>query len=113
MKECNFKCSNDNIYKNGTLSNTVSRTKSKTIHNKMHNNASNRIPIYIDRDRDSTSDDADDDSVKTIPIMRFNFDKDVEEFKNLIKQLMTTSFNIKISNLKLSFLSFLFKYYQW
>ena len=34
------------------------------------------------------------------PIMRFNFDKDVDEFRNLIIQLMKSSFNIKIENLK-------------
>ena len=36
-----------------------------------------------------------------IPIMKFNIDKDIEELQNLIKQLMKTSFNIKINNLKL------------
>jgi len=35
-----------------------------------------------------------------LPIMRFTFDKDIEEFKNLIKKLMSTSYNIKIVNLK-------------
>ena len=34
------------------------------------------------------------------PIMRFNYEKDVEEYKNLIKQLMQSSFNLKIDNLK-------------
>ena len=36
-----------------------------------------------------------------IQIMKFNIDKDIEELQNLIKQLMKTSFNIKINNLKL------------
>jgi len=35
-----------------------------------------------------------------IPIMKFNYEKDVEEYKNLIIQLMQTSLNIKIDNLK-------------
>ena len=35
-----------------------------------------------------------------MPIMRFNFDKDIDEFRNLIIQLMKSSFNIKIENLK-------------
>ena len=33
-------------------------------------------------------------------IMKFNFDKDIDEFRNLIIQLMQSSFNIKIVNLK-------------
>ena len=32
--------------------------------------------------------------------MKFTFEKDIDEFKNLIKELMKTSFNIKIDNLK-------------
>ena len=28
--------------------------------------------------------------------MRFNIDKDIDEYKNLIKQLMKSNFNIKI-----------------
>jgi hypothetical protein len=38
--------------------------------------------------------------VNETPIMRFNYEKDVEEYKNLIKKLMQTSFNLKIDNLK-------------
>ena len=34
------------------------------------------------------------------PIMRFNYEKDVEEYKNLIIQLIQNSFNLKIDNLK-------------
>lgn len=34
------------------------------------------------------------------PIMKFNYDKEVDEYKNLIMQLMTTTFNIKIDNLR-------------
>ena len=59
---------------------------------------------------DDSDDDSDDgngngngnDGVSQydLPIMRFNFDKDIEEFKNLIKKLMSTSYNIKIINLK-------------
>ena len=36
-----------------------------------------------------------------LDIMRFNIDKDIDEFKKLIKQLMKSSFNININNLKL------------
>jgi hypothetical protein len=35
-----------------------------------------------------------------IPIMKFNYDKEVDEYKNLIIQLMATTFNIKIDNLR-------------
>jgi hypothetical protein len=49
-------------------------------------------------DNDSDSDN-DSDNLK-FPVMRFNFDKDVDEFRNLIIQLMKSSFNIKINNLK-------------
>ena len=34
------------------------------------------------------------------PIIRFNYEKDVEEYKNLIIQLIQNSFNLKIENLK-------------
>jgi hypothetical protein len=35
-----------------------------------------------------------------MPIMKFNYDKEVDEYKNLIIQLLSTSFNIKINNLR-------------
>lgn len=35
-----------------------------------------------------------------IPIMKFNYDKEVDEYKNLIIQLLKTTFNVKISNLR-------------
>jgi hypothetical protein len=35
-----------------------------------------------------------------IPIMKFNIEKEIEEYKNLIIQLITTSPNIKIDNLR-------------
>ena len=35
-----------------------------------------------------------------IPIMKFNYDKEVEEYKNLIINLLKTTFNVKISNLR-------------
>ena len=42
-----------------------------------------------------------DTKTTNLTIMRFNIDKDIDEFKNLIKQLMKSSFNININNLKL------------
>jgi hypothetical protein len=45
--------------------------------------------------------DSGNTSDSSIQIMKFNIDKDIEELQNLIKQLMKTSFNIKINNLKL------------
>lgn len=41
-----------------------------------------------------------ENELDSTPIMKFNIDKDIEEFKNLIKQLMQSSFNIKIDMLK-------------
>jgi superfamily II DNA or RNA helicase len=35
-----------------------------------------------------------------MPIMKFNIDKEIEEYKNLIIQMMQTSYNVKITNLK-------------
>jgi hypothetical protein len=40
------------------------------------------------------------DTAINIPIMKFNYDKEVEEYKHLIIQLMSTTFNIKINNLR-------------
>ena len=39
-------------------------------------------------------------SYADVPIMKFNFEKDVEEYKNLIIQLIKSSLNLKIDNLK-------------
>jgi hypothetical protein len=36
----------------------------------------------------------------SFPIMKFNYDKEVNEYKNLILQLLKTTFNIKVSNLR-------------
>ena len=38
--------------------------------------------------------------LEDIPIMKFNIEKEIEEYKNLIIQLITTSPNIKIDNLR-------------
>ena len=55
----------------------------------------------VDSSKDSKKDgDSSNDDENTMPIMKFNYDKDVEEFINLIKELMKSSFNIKINNLK-------------
>ena len=35
-----------------------------------------------------------------VPIIKFNYEKDVEEYKNLIRQLIQSSLNLKIDNLK-------------
>ena len=40
-----------------------------------------------------------ENSEYAMPIMKFNYDKEVDEYKNLIIQLLSTSFNIKINNL--------------
>ena len=40
------------------------------------------------------------DIYANVPIMKFNFEKDVEEYKNLIIQLIKSSLNLKIDNLK-------------
>jgi hypothetical protein len=40
------------------------------------------------------------DMYSNVPIMKFNFEKDVEEYKNLIIQLIKGSLNLKIDNLK-------------
>jgi len=37
---------------------------------------------------------------ENMPLMRFNYEKDVEEYKNLIIKLIQSSFNLKIDNLK-------------
>jgi len=42
----------------------------------------------------------DSDIYSNVPIMKFNFEKDVEEYKNLILQLIKSSLNLKIDNLK-------------
>ena len=41
-----------------------------------------------------------ENSEYAMPIMKFNYDKEVDEYKNLIIQLLSTSFNIKINNLR-------------
>ena len=41
-----------------------------------------------------------DNTKYDMPVMRFNFDKEVYEYKNLIIQLLATNPNIKINNLK-------------
>ena len=74
MKDCKFNCSGE-----------VDDKKDK---NKDERN---------DKNKDNSSNDNDH---SIIPIMKFNYDKDIEEFINLIKELMKSSFNIKINNLK-------------
>jgi len=80
MKDCDFKCS-------GSITDTDKKLKPKlTLKNKKKivssniNNATNK---------------------PNIDILKFNMDKDIDELKNLIKQLMKSSFNININNLKL------------
>ena len=38
--------------------------------------------------------------LEQFPIMKFNIDKEIEEYKNLIIQLLSTSFNVNINNLR-------------
>ena len=49
----------------------------------------------------SDANETSESNSKKIDIMNFNIDRDIEEIQNLIKQLMKTSFNININNLKL------------
>ena len=49
---------------------------------------------------DKKSDKSDKKIYANVPITKFNFEKDVEEYKNLIYQLIQNSFNLKIENLK-------------
>ena len=86
MKDCEFKCSNSSS--NDTINTNSKKTKSKKITLKLKTKK-------IINDYDNEND------YKDFPIMRFNIDKDIDEYKNLIKQLMKTNFNIKITNLKL------------
>lgn len=41
-----------------------------------------------------------ENSEYAMPIMKFNYDKEVDEYKNLIIQLLSKSFNVKINNLR-------------
>ena len=88
MKDCNFKCSNND---NGNiLNNNSNGKKSKS--------KSKKITLKLKTKKNIKNNDYD---YKDFPIMRFNIDKDIDEYKNLIKQLMKSNFNIKINNLKL------------
>ena len=73
MKHCDFKCIGSSINEK-----TNRNTNTNTITN-----------------TNTTKSQYDD-----MPIMKFSFDKDVEEFRNLIMQLMQSHYNIKIDNLK-------------
>ena len=82
MKDCEFKCS-------GSITDTDKKLKPKlTLKNKKKIDSIDSIDCIDTIDID-------------IDIMKFNMDKDIDELKNLIKQLMKSTFNININNLKL------------
>ena len=100
MKDCSFKCSNNDNDNNDNndINNINNNSNSKKTKNK-----SKKITLKLKTKKNIKNNDTNTDNYnyKDFPIMRFNIDKDIDEYKNLIKQLMKTSFNIKIENLKL------------
>jgi len=90
MKDCNFKCSNTDTDTDTDNNDIINNTKNKT--------KSKKIILKLKTKKNIKNDD---NYYKDFPIMRFNIDKDIDEYKNLIKQLMKSNFNIKIINLKL------------
>lgn len=105
LKENAFDCElnmEKNIYNLETYSKTIPLITS----NNKHINVSladleySRACFYMKDCNFKCLGKKEDANYNDMPIMKFNFDKDVEEFKNLIMQLMQGTYNIKIDNLK-------------
>ena len=94
MKDCNFKCANNDNNDINNINNNSNNKKTK--------NKSKKITLKLKTKKNIKHNDTNTDNYnyKDFPIMRFNIDKDIDEYKNLIKQLMKSNFNIKIINLK-------------
>jgi hypothetical protein len=109
LKENAFDCNlnyAENVYNAEHFSKLVPIITSKGIHTKVslvdqpYSRACSYMKDCAFKCIGSSDDSSNESTPKSTPLMKFNYEKDIEEYRNLILELMKTSMNVKIENLR-------------